>query len=288
MRDAITGNLCFLGSGSMAEAILRGIVEHHAAEPDQITVINRRNQERLEQLQAKYGVKTASESSQRETALREADMIILAVKPKDAEAALTAVRHCLRPEQLLVSVLAGVSIPALQRFAGIDLPVVRTMPNTSSTIGLGATGISFSPAVTANQQAQALAVFQAIGIVKIVEEELLHLVTGLSGSGPAYIYFMMEAMIEAAEALGMDKETAKELTVQTVWGAAQMVKLTGEEPETLREKVTSPGGTTFAAIEEFRKLGFKPIVKEAMASATARSREMGAAMEAEKEDQHDA
>ncbi|GIQ67608.1 pyrroline-5-carboxylate reductase [Xylanibacillus composti] len=282
MGDSVQGNICFIGSGSMAEAILRGMLERQIVEPGQITVTNRQNRVRLEQLQSQYGVNAAFDAEHREQAVKEASLLLLAVKPKDAEAALASIRHCMHQEQLLVSVLAGVSIASLQRFAGMELPVIRTMPNTSSTIGLGATGISLSPSVTASQKAQSLAVFNAIGIVKIVEEDQLHLVTALSGSGPAYIYLMMEAMMEAAVSSGMEEATAKELTVQTFLGAAQMVERTGEEPAVLREKVTSPGGTTFAALEQFRKLGFKEMVKQAMDSAAARSREMGAAMESAK------
>ncbi len=272
----------------MAEAILRGLLERQVAAPDQIIVTNRHNHTRLEQLQSQYGINTACDQEQKEQAIKEAELLLLAVKPKDAEAALTAVRHCLRPDQLLISVLAGVSIASLQRYAGTTLPIVRTMPNTSSTIGLGATGISLSPAVTAEQQTQAMTIFEAIGTVKLVEEDQLHVVTALSGSGPAYVYYMIEAMMEAAVSMGMDESTAKELAVQTILGAAEMVQRTGEEPSTLREKVTSPGGTTYAALERFRQLNYKDIVKQAMTSAEARSREMGATTKTAKEEHHDA
>jgi pyrroline-5-carboxylate reductase len=153
--------------------------------------------------------------------------------------------------------------------------IVRTMPNTSSTIGLGATGISFSSTVSNGQRLLAETMFQSIGLTAVVEEPLLDAVTGVSGSGPAYVYYLMEAMIEAGLSLGLSEEAARELTVQTVLGAAHMVKATNENPAELRRKVTSPNGTTQAAIETLDAHSFSQAVVRAIGRAAERAGEMG-------------
>jgi pyrroline-5-carboxylate reductase len=161
--------------------------------------------------------------------------------------------------------------------------IARTMPNTSSTIGLGATGISFSPAVTEAQRELALAMFRAVGTVAVVNEPLLEAVNGVSGSGPAYVYYLMEAMIAAGVDLGLTEEASRELTVQTVRGAAEMVRLTGEQPAELRRKVASPGGTTQAAIETLERYSFQEGMNAAIRRCAERAREMGEAIRAEAE-----
>lgn len=273
--------LCFYGAGSMAEAILRGLTETKLANPANITVMNRQNRERLEELRQKYGVVPAADDNSKEQALAAADVVILGMKPKDAANALKALRQTLRPEQLIVSVIAGLSIATIHQLLGREQPVVRTMPNTSSTIGLGATGISFSGAVTPGQRQLALAMFDAVGISAVVEEPLIEAVNGVSGSGPAYVYYLMEAMIEAGIQLGLTPEAARELTVQTVKGAAEMVQTTGENPAELRRKVTSPGGTTQAALETMDKYAFKAGMNEAILRCASRAKEMGEAIRAE-------
>jgi pyrroline-5-carboxylate reductase len=158
------------------------------------------------------------------------------------------------------------------------LPTVRTMPNTSSAVGLSATGVAFTADVSAEQQALALDLVRAIGQVEVVAEPLLDLVTGVSGSGPAYVYAMMEAMIQAGIDGGLDAAAAKRLTVQTFLGAATMVHTTDENPADLRVKVTSPNGTTQAALEYLAEHGFADAVKGAVHRATARAKEIGEAL----------
>lgn len=274
-------SITFYGAGSMAEAILRGLVEAKLTEPSRITVLNRSNAERLRELSERYGVVPAIEENQKLEALKNADVILLGMKPKDAAAALRSLRPLLRPEQLLVSVIAGLSISTMHRLLERPQPIVRTMPNTSSTIGLGATGISFSETVDPSQRAASLAIFDAVGMSVVVDEPLIEAVNGVSGSGPAYVYFMMEAMIDAGVQLGLTREAATALTAQTVIGAGEMVKLTGEEPGELRRKVTSPNGTTFAALEVMNQYGFQEGMNKAILRCAERAREMGEAIQAE-------
>ncbi|WP_027084890.1 pyrroline-5-carboxylate reductase [Cohnella panacarvi] len=274
-------SITFFGAGSMAEAILRGLVEAKLTEPTRITVVNRSNAERLRELSQAYGVIPAIEDNHKLDALKTADVIVLGMKPKDAAAAIGSLRPLLRPEQLLLSVIAGLSIATIHQLLDRPQPVVRTMPNTSSTIGLGATGISFSESVTDAQRDLSLAIFDAIGLSVVVDEPLIEAVNGVSGSGPAYIYFMMEAMIDAGVQLGLSREAATALTAQTVRGAGEMVKLTGEDPAELRRKVTSPNGTTFAALEVMRQFGFEEGMNKAILRCAERAREMGEAIRAE-------
>ncbi|MEK3881401.1 pyrroline-5-carboxylate reductase [Paenibacillus sp. PL2-23] len=271
-------HISFYGAGSMAEAIARGLISEELVAPGKISMLNRSNAERLNELHGRYGVLTVQQGSSNESYLQEADIVFLAMKPKDAAEAIAAIAPLLSPKQLIVSVIAGLSIASLEKLLGSDMPIVRTMPNTSSSIGLGVTGISYSSNVTEQQRVITEAMFQSIGMNAVVEESLQDSVTGVSGSGPAYIYFIMEAMMRGASELGFDEATAKELVVQTVLGAAQMVKETGESPQELRRKVTSPNGTTQAAIEKMTELGLPDAIVQGMKRSTERAAEIGAAI----------
>lgn len=286
MSDSITSSLggitlSFYGAGAMAEAILRGLIETRLTSPKNISVLNRQNTDRLLELEEKYGVVPAATEGSRQEALASADVIILGMKPKDSANAILALKTFIRPEQLIISAIAGLSIATIQHLLGRQQPIVRTMPNTSSTIGLGATGISFSNSVTPQQREMTLAMFDAIGLTAVIEEPLIEAVNGVSGSGPAYVYYLMEAMIDAGVQLGLSPEAAKELTVQTVRGAAEMVSATGENPGDLRRKVTSPNGTTQAAIETLDQYAFQEGINKAILRCVERAREMGEAIRAE-------
>lgn len=271
--------ICFYGAGSMAEAIARGLIRENLVAPAKIAMLNRSNADRLNELNERYGVQTVLQGSSNEAYLRDADIIFLAMKPKDAAEAIRAIAPLLSPNQLIVSVIAGLSIAAMEKLIGPTQPIVRTMPNTSSTIGLGATGISYSAHVSPQQRLVTEAMFQSIGMSAVVDESLQNAIVGVSGSGPAYVYFFMEAMLEAAGELGLEPGSAKDLVVQTVLGAAQMVKETGESPEELRRKVTSPNGTTEAAIESMTQAGLPEAIVKGMLRSSERAAEIGADIE---------
>lgn len=273
--------IVFYGAGSMAEAIVRGLIATSAARPEQIAMFNRSNIERLNHLESRYGVITASTEEAQNEMLTKAEIIVLAMKPKDAGAAIRRLTPLVQEQQLIVSIIAGLSIPTIQSLLGHKLPVARTMPNTSSTIGLGATGISFSEEVTEELRSRTLSIFEAVGMVSVIPEAQMEILTGVSGSGPAYVYYMMEAMIAAGIEGGLSPEQARELTVQTVLGAASMMKETGEKPADLRKAITSPNGSTQAALEVLAQYQFTEAVKSAVHRSAARSLEMGAAIEEE-------
>ncbi len=259
----------------MAEAIIRGLVHQQAETAKRITVTNRSNKERLEGLAQTYGVQTEQDPDRIRDLAAQSDLIVLAMKPADAPAALLAYRGLLTDKQLIVSVIAGLSIEVIRSLLGHDqLPVARTMPNTSSSIGLGMTGISFSEEMPETLKQLTMDMFQSVGETVLTNEDNLHTLTGISGSGPAYVYYFVEALVAGGIRGGLNAEDAKALAVSTLIGAAAMMKQTGEDPAELRRKVTSPNGTTQAAIEMLDRYSFKDAVEEAVLRCAERSREI--------------
>ncbi len=258
-----------VGAGSMAESMIHGWINKRIMKPEEISVMNRSDQDRLEFLSDEYGVNIVC---QEKTELKDANFILLAMKPKDVEAALSGIRDKLTGNTVIVSVAAGVSIDTIQKHVG-NFPVARAMPNTSAKIGKSATGVAWSKHVSKEQQHELRNLLSSIGSVTVVEEEQLHAVTGVAGSGPAYIYYFAEAMTEAAIANGLSKADAKKLVRQTFAGAAEMLQQ--EDFAELRIKVTSPNGTTAAGLKSLEKNNFKEIVGECVSEASKRSRELG-------------
>lgn len=279
-RMLIEDRICFFGAGSMAEAVARGLIARAVIAPNRITFLNRSDKARLEALTERYGTVGTNEASEKEEALRTSPVVILAMKPKDAAEALHQLGALIGPDTMVVSMIAGLSIGTLRSLLGRpEQPVVRTMPNTSSSVGLGVTGISYSEGLSDEQRRTARVLFEAVGLVVETEEDKIDNLTGISGSGPAYVYYMMEALVEAAKIGGLTDEQAREMTIQTVLGAAQMVRETGEEPAELRRKVTSPNGATQAAIEKLDQSDFYGAVVRAAQRCSERSAEMGRELE---------
>ncbi|UYZ14219.1 pyrroline-5-carboxylate reductase [Brevibacillus sp. WF146] len=263
----------FLGAGSIVEAMLAGILKNELIAPERIYVGNRSDRARLRRLAETFGVNACEDKA---ALVEQSDILILAMKPKDAPDACRSLRGLVRPEQLVISVVAGVSTACISDWLGTNGPIVRTMPNTSSAVGLSVTGLSANRFVTEEQLRAATALFEAIGSVHIVPEDELDIITGLSGSGPAYIYYLAEAMEGAGAEAGLSREMARQLTVQTLLGAAQMLLHSSDEPALLRKKVTSPGGTTQAGLEVLDSYRFQQAVASAVLRAAERARELGA------------
>lgn len=265
-------HICFIGAGSMSEAMLAGLLKNQLIAADRVSVFNRHRQKRLDELKKLYGVRIPED---RGKAVSEADTVILAVKPKDVYEALTQWKPFFHEGQRIISVVAGVSTEAVERLIPSGIPVIRAMPNTSCSIGLSATALCAGRWAKPKDMEVARYLFSAIGSAVIVEEEAMDSVTALSGSGPAYIYFMVEALEQAGVEAGLSKEISRELTLQTLLGAAHMLMETREEPAELRQRVTSPGGTTMAGLEELKRKRFDEAVKSAVLQAKIRSRELG-------------
>ncbi|PID23039.1 pyrroline-5-carboxylate reductase [Sporosarcina sp. P3] len=263
--------ILFVGAGQMAEAIIAGIVNKRVIYEDNVYVMNRSDTERLDELASRYGITKVCEDR---NFIKKVDLVVLATKPKDVGKVMEDIAPYLGEDTTVLSVIAGISIATFEQGLG-KRPIARSMPNTSATIGKSASGIAFNDAVSKRMQQSILSLLNAIGIVKVVEEDDLHAVTALSGSGPAYIYYLVEAMEEAAVAQGLDATDARELIVQTIYGAASMLKRTGEEPSVLRENVTSPGGTTAAGLQSLEDHNFKTIISDCLISAESRSRQLG-------------
>ncbi len=268
----IMKKIAFIGAGSMAEAIISGIVKANIFNKENVIVTNKNNKERMERLEKKYQIQSIAD---KERVIEGTDIIILATKPYDLEAAVESIRPYIQPEQVIISVIAGISTDYISKLVGKNAPVIRAMPNTSASIGFSATAIAAGNHATESHVKEAEALFATIGTTAIVKEDEMHIVTGISGSGPAYIYFLVEAMEKAAVESGLDPSTAKALITQTVLGAGEMLKSSGESAEVLRKKITSPAGTTQAGIEALQRNDFQHAVMECVKSAHDRSIELG-------------
>lgn len=261
--------IVFIGAGSMAEAIIGGWVKKGCVQADEIYITNRSDYARLMYLKDTYGVQILDRLAD----TQDADLLILAVKPKDAGAAMQSVAPYIGDQTAVLSILAGISIESIEK--GLySRPIARVMPNTSATIGMSASGIAFNKHVAEEQKALYIQMLSAIGLVVEVEEDKLHAVTALSGSGPAYIYYLIEAFEKVGTEIGLSKDVVRQLMVQTLAGSASMLQSVDEEPDELRRKVTSPGGTTEAGIQALEEHHFNETISACIKSAEQRSREL--------------
>lgn len=270
--------LVFVGAGSMAEAMISGIGASGLLPGEQIWLTNKQDTQRLQTLEQRYGVQTTYNYDE---LFIDADAVVLAMKPKDAASAIEEIKSYLTDGMLVISVLAGVSIAAIESAAGASLAVARVMPNTSAAIGKSATALAVNENVTDAQKGLVKELFNTIGLTTIVKESQLDAVTGLSGSGPAYIYYLVEAMEQSAAEIGLEKQTAKQLIIQTLLGAAEMLTKSDKEPSQLRFEVTSPGGTTEAGISVLEQHGVKSAFISCIKEATAQSKKLGSLLGSE-------
>jgi pyrroline-5-carboxylate reductase len=267
----------FLGAGSVSEALIKGLLTARLLPAEQITISNRKNSARLDTLQRRYGVRI---SQDKQADCAGADLVILAAKPFDLPAALQEIAGAISSQQLVISLAAGISTSTLEQQLGQQIAVIRSMPNTSSSVQASATALCAGKWATAEHLELAQQFFSAIGISVVVEEEQMNAVTGLSGSGPAYFYYVVEALLEAAQHCGLPAETARTLLVQTIYGAARMLQESGQEPAELRRQVTSPNGTTMAGLSVLEDGGAYQLLISTVQRATQRAAEMGAQVEA--------
>jgi pyrroline-5-carboxylate reductase len=263
--------IAFIGGGNMGEAMLAAVIRKEVATPDDI-VVAEIVEPRREYLAKKYGVAVTPESP---AAVRDNDVIVLAVKPQGLPDVLTALRGRLVSRRLVLSIAAGVRIDTIKQGLGHE-PVVRAMPNTPAQIGYGITGWTATSATTLAQKNNARAILGAMGReIYFDEESYLDRVTAVSGSGPAYVFLFAEALINAAVEIGLARPEAEQLVLQTILGAAHLLENSGLPAAELRHNVTSKGGTTERALEVFAEGDFSGLVAAAVKAAYQRAVELG-------------
>ncbi len=258
----------FIGAGNMAEAIVAGCVRNRVVAAADICVTDI-SEERLTHFMMKYDVSTSDDNAY---PVAKADVVVLAVKPQIFPEVWPEIKGALKPDALVVSIMAG--IPSAKIAGGQPIRVVRVMPNTPSLVGEGAAGIAAGEFATDADLQIAQKLMGAVGTTVVVKEEELDAVTALSGSGPAYVFYLLESMLEAAGQMGLEKGISRELALATVIGAAKLMQETGEDADVLRRKVTSKGGTTAAAIQTLEEQGVKESIMAALLAAQARSKEL--------------
>jgi len=269
-------NIGFLGAGNLAEALMKGLISSGSVAPGHILASDRMS-ERLVHIAESYEVKVFNKNFE---AARNADIIFLAVKPQDVDAVLDEIAPEINHGKLLISVAAGITTGRIMdrlREAGLKhfMPVVRAMPNTPATVREAATAICAGPGAGKSHLELASALFSTVGQVTVIEDEsLMDAVTALSGSGPAYVFLFMEALIEGGVKLGLPRQTARALAMQTVTGAAALAMESTKELAELRRMVTSPGGTTAAGLKKLGEGGFCEIIEKALEAAAARASEL--------------
>ncbi len=260
----------FIGCGKMGSALLQGVLAAKLSEPKDLSVYDRLA-ENAEMLATESGVRAFK--GNREVAAA-SNVVLLCVKPEDALSALEEAGRELSGK-LLISIVAGITIDSLQSAAGSKCRVVRVMPNTAVLVQKGASAYAAGEGVTSDDIAVVEQIFTSVGRAFAMKESLLDAVTGLSGSGPAYVYLFIEALADGGVQMGLPRDLATQLAVQTVTGAAGMVSETMMHPALLREMVTSPGGTTIAGLAELERHGLRSAVMDAVRAAALRARELG-------------
>ena len=260
-------SIAFIGAGNMGEALIRGLLAAKTVTARQLIATDVRP-ERLDYFRKTFGIRATSDNAQ---AVAEADIVLLAIKPQQMSAVLASFKSQFSNLKLVVTIAAGVTTGRIERELGGDVRVVRVMPNTPALVGAGAAALAKGKFATDDDLATAEAILGAVGITVRVGEKFLDAVTALSGSGPAYVFLVAEAMIKAGIQTGLAPDIAKRLALQTVYGAAKLMIEGGEEPAQLRLNVTSPGGTTEAALKVMTERQLVEIFVEAIQAATRRA-----------------
>lgn len=262
--------IAFLGAGNMAEALVKGLLSAGLVNKEQITVSDIRK-ERIDYFSNVLKIQSVADNKK---IIEDRDIIFISVKPQNIEEVLEEISKLVKASQHVISIVAGITTKYIESKFKEKVPVIRAMPNTPALIGAGMTAICRGRFATDAQLELAKKIFNAVGKTVVVEESLIDAITGLSGSGPAYVFAIIEALVEAGVEVGLSEEEALPLVTQTVFGAAKLLLETGESPAILREKVTSPGGTTAAGLKVFEQTDLRKIIKDAVKAAVARAKEL--------------
>lgn len=263
--------IAVFGAGNIGAAMIGGILKGGVADREHL-IATEHSAERAEEIARRFSIPVKLDGNREAAAW--AEVIILAVKPLTVPQVLEEIRGELRAEQVLISLAAAVPIALIEKLIQKRMPIFRAMPNIPVVVDEGATAVATNGAVTAEQRRLVENIFRAVGYVVFVEEELMHAVTALSGSGPAYIYMVIEALIDGGLKMGLSREVATRLTEQTVLGAAKLVRETSLHPAILKDQVITPGGVTISAIHELEKHGLRSMLISAIETATMQSRRL--------------
>jgi len=260
----------FLGCGNMAEALIRGLISAGVS-ADRVWASGPR-EERMTAVADKYGIHTTRDNIE---LVRNSDVLVLSVKPQILDRVLREVASEMRAGVLVISIAAGITIDSIEHLLRADTRVIRSMPNTPALIDAGATAIAAGGHATPDDVVAAKFLFDAVGITVVLDESQLDAVTGLSGSGPAYIFLMLDALSDGGVKMGLSRRNAQRLAAQTVMGSARLLLETDEHPGKLKDMVTSPGGTAIAGLATLEAGGLRTTLINAVEAATLRSRELG-------------
>lgn len=263
--------IAFIGAGNMGAALIRGIVTDGLYPPSVIMAADP-DKNRREKLELELGISSTGDNS---AAVSGADIICLAIKPQIFAKVLNALTNDITENHLLISIMAGISTRKIEDILGKKVRVVRVMPNTPALVNAGMAGVSSGRYAGLNDLKDTVKIMSVVGEVLEVEESLIDAITAISGSGPAYLFYFVEALTRAGEKLGLSSEQAELLARKTMIGSARLLKESGLSPMELRKMVTSPGGTTEAALKTFHRLDFENIVKKAARAARDRAKELG-------------
>ena len=266
-------SISFIGAGNMAEAMIRGLLRKQVFAPERITASAPR-EERRRELEEKFAIRTTADN--REAA--RADIVVLSVKPQILSRVLDEVAEAIDAEALVISIAAGVPVVAIQARLAAGTRVVRAMPNTPALVDAAATAIARGEHARESDLQDGKRIFDSIGITVVLEESQLDAVTGLSGSGPAYVFLILEALSDAGVKVGLSRRTAQLLAAQTLLGSAKLLLETNEHPGRLKDMVTSPGGTAITGLHTLENGGLRTTLMNAVEAATQRSRELGEAL----------
>jgi pyrroline-5-carboxylate reductase len=269
MRNVRT--IGFIGAGNMATALIRGLIQSEKYERDQI-IASDIHEEALRKLKESFGLKTFT--SNRDL-VREAGVVVLSVKPQGMEGVLEGIKEEVGDRHLLISIAAGIPLSRIGDRLGREIPLIRVMPNTPALVLKGVSALSGGEKAGAEEMEIAREIFQSVGETVEVEERLMDAVTALSGSGPGYLFRIMECLVKAGVSVGLDEEISTRLVVQTFLGASVLAKESGERLSRLREQVTSPGGTTAAGLAVLERRGVEEMMRGAVLAAHERSIELG-------------
>ena len=265
----------FIGAGNMARALTKALLQADMAKPDQILASDI-SDERLEAIENRFGVRTTFDNAE---VIRSADILVLSVKPQVVDKVLPQIAQSLRLETVIISIVAGVPLRALAARLPEGAKIIRAMPNTPAMVLAGATALSAGEHVSNEDVQMAKNFFKTLGRAVVLDESLIDAVTGLSGSGPAYVMLMIEALADGGVKVGLHRETALTLAAQTVYGSAKLLLETGEHPGRLKDMVTSPGGTAIAGLHTLESGGLRRTLMDAVENATQRAGQLGAEME---------